>query len=55
MQAKASRVLPTGSWRRKEAFYGYLLASPWIIGFLIFTLGALAFFSLHRFYQLSIG
>ena len=43
MQAKASRVLPTGSWRRKEAFYGYLLASPWIIGFLIFTLGPLLF------------
>ena len=43
MQAKARRNHATGSWRRKEAVYGYLLASPWILGFIMFTLGPLIF------------
>jgi len=30
---------PGWSIRRKEAFFGYLFISPWIIGFIIFTVG----------------
>ncbi len=43
MPARAKIIPSTGSWRRKEAVYGYLLASPWILGFIIFTLGPLIF------------
>jgi multiple sugar transport system permease protein len=29
--------------RRREALAGYLFISPWIIGFLLFTLGAMIY------------
>ncbi len=53
MQARAKRNPPTGSWRRKEAVYGYLLASPWILGFIIFTLGTLDLFPVYRISQIT--
>lgn len=31
------------SQRRREALTGYLFISPWILGFLVFTLGAMVF------------
>ena len=43
MPVRAKQDRTAGSWRRKEAFYGYLLASPWILGFVFFTLGPLIF------------
>ena len=43
MSARAKTIPSSGSWRRKEAVYGYLLASPWILGFIMFTLGPLIF------------
>ncbi len=43
MHVRARQDRAAGSWRRKEAFYGYLLASPWILGFIFFTLGPLVF------------
>lgn len=33
-------------WNRREAVAGYLFISPWIVGFLVFTLGAMVY-SLH--------
>ncbi len=33
-------------WNRREALAGYLFISPWIVGFLVFTLGAMVY-SLH--------
>ncbi len=33
------RGKPMSSLQRKEALLGYLFVSPWIIGFLLFTLG----------------
>lgn len=44
-----------GRLRRKEAIAGYLFISPWIIGFLIFTLGAMVYSLVISFsyYQLA--
>ncbi len=36
-------VLRTRNYSRREALAGYLFISPWIIGFLVFTLGAMAY------------
>ena len=36
---KARQSGPLGKLMRKEAIAGYLFASPWIIGFLVFTIG----------------
>ena len=36
---KARQSGPVGSLMRGEALAGYLFASPWIIGFLVFTIG----------------
>jgi multiple sugar transport system permease protein len=34
---------PTPAWRRRQWLEGYLFASPWLIGFLTFTAGAMLF------------
>jgi len=34
-----SRIIPEGKQARREALAFYLFASPWIIGFLVFTIG----------------
>lgn len=36
-------VLNTRKYNKREAIAGYLFISPWIIGFLVFTLGAMAY------------
>ena len=36
-------VLKTRKYNTREAVAGYLFISPWIIGFLVFTLGAMAY------------
>ena len=36
-------VLKTRKYNKREAIAGYLFISPWIIGFLVFTLGAMAY------------
>ncbi len=41
--ARSGRKARASSMRRREAVAGYLFISPWIIGFLIFTLGAMAY------------
>lgn len=38
-QARHRWRLPASRWARREAVEGYLLASPWLLGFLVFTLG----------------
>ena len=41
--SKASRPLRKRTYNRREAIAGYLFISPWIIGFLVFTLGAMLY------------
>lgn len=40
---KPSRPLKARKYNRREAIAGYLFISPWIVGFLVFTLGAMAY------------
>jgi multiple sugar transport system permease protein len=40
---KSSRPLRSRKYNRREAVAGYLFISPWIIGFLVFTLGAMVY------------
>jgi multiple sugar transport system permease protein len=45
-----------GAWARREAALGYLYISPWLAGFLIFTIGpiiASAYFSLTNYEMLA--
>lgn len=54
--AKGARPRRTGSsLRRKEAIAGYLFISPWVLGFLVFTLGAMIYSLVISFsyYQLA--
>src|SRR3954465_14005990 len=37
------RVIKVKKYDRSEAIAGYLFISPWIVGFLIFTLGAMVY------------
>src|SRR5687768_8979795 len=54
-QLQAHYQKPRGSWfnyRRREAIGGYLFILPWIIGFLVFTLGPIIasfYFSLTHY------
>jgi multiple sugar transport system permease protein len=41
--AKPARPLRLRKYNRREAIAGYLFISPWIIGFLVFTLGAMVY------------
>jgi multiple sugar transport system permease protein len=41
--AKPARPLRTRKYNRREAIAGYLFISPWLIGFLVFTLGAMVY------------
>ena len=47
--------LKANKYNRREAIAGYLFISPWIIGFLIFTLGAMIYSLVISFshYQLA--
>ena len=36
-------VLKSHKYNKREAIAGYLFISPWILGFLVFTLGAMAY------------
>jgi multiple sugar transport system permease protein len=51
LQAKSKK------WNKREALAGYLFISPWIIGFLIFTIGAMGFSLFISFsrYNLALG
>ena len=40
---KRSGKRRAGAFNRREAIAGYLFISPWIVGFLIFTVGAMAY------------
>jgi multiple sugar transport system permease protein len=40
---KPGRKLRASKYNRREAIAGYLFISPWILGFLIFTLGAMVY------------
>jgi len=46
---------PRESYNRREAIAGYLFISPWIVGFLVFTLGAMIYSLVISFshYQLA--
>ncbi len=54
----AKRAAPArGSLQRRENLEGWLLASPWVLGFIIFTVGpmiASAYYSMTRFDLLSL-
>jgi multiple sugar transport system permease protein len=39
----SDRPLRTRTYNRREAMAGYLFIAPWLIGFLVFTLGAMAY------------
>ena len=39
----AERPLRTRKYNKREALAGYLFISPWLVGFLVFTLGAMAY------------
>jgi multiple sugar transport system permease protein len=41
--AGPARPLRTRKYNRREAIAGYLFISPWILGFLVFTLGAMIY------------
>ncbi|MEH0108929.1 sugar ABC transporter permease [Tersicoccus sp. MR15.9] len=43
MPSRAGRRPRMSRLRRREALAGYLFISPWIIGFLVFTVGAMAY------------
>ena len=41
--ARDATVVKSRKYNKREAIAGYLFISPWIIGFLVFTLGAMAY------------
>ena len=57
----ASRLRPAKAritkFNRREALAGYLFISPWIVGFLVFTLGAMIYSLVISFthYNLATG
>jgi multiple sugar transport system permease protein len=59
-QTAAERALPRGrgsarlSQRAQEELWAYLFLSPWIIGFLIFTLGAMVFSLILSFFNTDL-
>ena len=40
---RARRKAPKRTYNRREAIAGYLFIAPWIVGFLVFTLGAMIY------------
>src|SRR4051794_14250026 len=42
-QERAGRPPLRRKYNRREALAGYLFITPWLIGFLVFTLGAMAY------------
>ncbi len=40
---KQSRLKPRDKYNKREAMAGYLFVAPWVIGFLVFTLGAMVY------------
>ena len=55
VSAPGSRALKPRKYNRRETIAAYLFISPWIIGFLIFTLGAMIYSLVISFshYQLA--
>lgn len=41
--SKPARPIKQQKYNRREALAGYLFISPWLVGFLVFTLGAMAY------------
>ena len=42
-QTRSRRRAPKKTYNRREAIAGYLFIGPWVVGFLIFTLGAMIY------------
>lgn len=42
-KARSSRRLKPRKYNRREAVAGYLFIAPWLVGFLVFTLGAMVY------------
>jgi multiple sugar transport system permease protein len=53
--ATRRRRAPVSRMRRGEALAGYLFISPWIIGFLVFTLGAMVYSLVISFSNYSLA
>ena len=41
--SKQSRLKPRDKYNKHEAVAGYLFDAPWVVGFLVFTLGAMVY------------
>ena len=54
-RSAGSSVVPkTGTLRRRENIEGWLLASPWIIGFLVWTIGPMVFSAYYSFTEFDL-